>query len=101
MSSSTYARSAAAESGTTSRALRHFVAAVALCGVAAVSGTATAAATGTPLAVRDDAGRERQLAAPALRVVAAGGPAEVLLYTLAPERLAAWNREPSPAARQY
>jgi iron complex transport system substrate-binding protein len=53
------------------------------------------------LIAKDDAGRTRQLAAPARRIAAAGGPAEVLLYTLAPTRLAGWNREPSPAARRF
>ncbi|MBK6672847.1 MAG: hypothetical protein IPG49_04945 [Proteobacteria bacterium] len=50
---------------------------------------------------RDDAGRTRELSAPARRIAAAGGPAEVLLYTLAPTRLVGWNREPSPAARRF
>jgi iron complex transport system substrate-binding protein len=50
---------------------------------------------------RDDAGRTRQLAAPAERVLAAGGPAEVLLITLAPQHLVAVNREPSSAARRF
>lgn len=53
------------------------------------------------LIARDDAGRTRELSAPARRIAAAGGPAEVLLYTLAPTRLVGWNREPSPAARRF
>ena len=53
------------------------------------------------LIARDDAGRTRELSAPAMRIAAAGGPAEVLLYTLAPTRLVGWNREPSPAARRF
>jgi len=52
------------------------------------------------LIAKDDVGRTRQLPAPARRIAAAGGPAEMLLYTLAPTRLAGWNREPSPATRR-
>jgi iron complex transport system substrate-binding protein len=50
---------------------------------------------------KDDVGRTRELLAPAGRIAAAGGPAEVLLYTLAPTRLVGWNREPSPAALRF
>jgi iron complex transport system substrate-binding protein len=53
------------------------------------------------LIAKDDVGRTRELRAPAKRIAAAGGPAEVLLYTLAPTRLVGWNREPSPAARRF
>jgi len=60
-----------------------------------------AAAAQSDVVARDDAGRTRQLAAPAERVLAAGAPAEVLLVTLAPQHLVALNREPSPAARRF
>ncbi len=49
----------------------------------------------------DHAGRDHTLAAPAERVAAAGAPAEILLYTLVPERLVGWNRQLTPAARHY
>lgn len=64
-----------------------------------ISGLAVAAEPGP--GVRDDAGRIRQLPAPAARVLAAGAPAEVLMLTLAPRRLVALNREPSPAALRH
>lgn len=67
--------------------------------VCLVSGPVAAAQPG--VAVRDDAGRARQLAVPAQRVLAAGAPAEVLMSTLAPSRLVALNREPAPAAWRY
>jgi iron complex transport system substrate-binding protein len=53
------------------------------------------------LIAKDDVGRTRELAAPARRIAAAGGPAEMLLYTLAPTRLVGWNREPSVEARRF
>jgi iron complex transport system substrate-binding protein len=46
----------------------------------------------------DDAGRRVELPARVERVFSAGAPAEVLLYTLAPEKLAGRNMQPSPAA---
>ncbi len=49
----------------------------------------------------DAAGRVVEVPERAARVVAAGPPASVLLYTLAPERMAAWVRSPSPAERPY
>jgi iron complex transport system substrate-binding protein len=53
------------------------------------------------LIAKDDVGRTRELRAPARRIAAAGGPAEMLLYTLAPTRLVGWNREPSSEARRF
>jgi iron complex transport system substrate-binding protein len=46
----------------------------------------------------DDAGRRVELPARVERVFSAGAPAELLLYTLVPEKLAARNMQPSPAA---
>jgi iron complex transport system substrate-binding protein len=46
----------------------------------------------------DDAGRDVALPEKVDRVFAAGGPAEVLLHTLAPEKLAGRNRVPEGAA---
>jgi len=64
--------------------------AVAFCGSAA---TATAQVPFT-----DDAGRSVVLPARIDRVFAAGAPAELLLYTLAPEKLPGRNNVPSSAA---
>ena len=49
-------------------------------------------------AFTDAAGRSVVLPAQVDRVFAAGAPAEVLLYTLVPEKLAGRNQMPSPAA---
>ena len=49
----------------------------------------------------DAAGRVVEVPDRAARVVAAGPPAAVLLYTLAPDRMAAWVRTPSPAEQPY
>ncbi|TXM67874.1 iron ABC transporter substrate-binding protein [Methylobacterium sp. WL12] len=49
----------------------------------------------------DAAGRVVEVPDCAARVVAAGPPAAVLLYTLAPDRMAGWVRTPSPAERPY
>jgi iron complex transport system substrate-binding protein len=49
-------------------------------------------------AFHDDAGRTVVLPAQVDRVFAAGAPAEVLLYTLVPEKLVGRNHIPSPAA---
>jgi iron complex transport system substrate-binding protein len=53
------------------------------------------------LTFTDHAGRAHQMQEPAGRVAAAGAPAEILLYTLVPERLVGWNRVLSPAALRY
>jgi iron complex transport system substrate-binding protein len=58
------------------------------------------AATSQP-AFTDDAGRTVVLPTRVERVFAAGAPAEVLLYTLAPEKLAGRNQIPSPAALEF
>jgi iron complex transport system substrate-binding protein len=46
----------------------------------------------------DDAGRRVELPVRVERVFSAGAPAEVLLYTLVPDKLAGRNMQPSPAA---
>jgi len=50
---------------------------------------------------RDHAGRDHLVTLPVKSVAAAGGPAEILLYSLAPELMVGWNRNPSPAARRF
>lgn len=49
----------------------------------------------------DDAHRTVNLPGTIVRVFAAGAPAEVLLYTLAPEKLVGRNHMPSPAALEF
>lgn len=49
----------------------------------------------------DAAGRVVALPDRVARVIAAGPPAAVLLYTLAPDRMAAWVRTPSPVERPF
>lgn len=49
----------------------------------------------------DDAARSVSVPAVVNKVFAAGAPAEILLYTLAPEKLAGRNHAPSPAALEF
>src|SRR5215831_18950802 len=51
--------------------------------------------------VTDDAKRTVTLPASVSRVFAAGAPAEVLLYTLVPEKMVGRNHMPSPAALEF
>jgi iron complex transport system substrate-binding protein len=51
--------------------------------------------------VTDSAGRRVDVPARVERVYAAGGPASVFLYTLAPEKMLGWNRPPSPEERAF
>lgn len=49
----------------------------------------------------DAGGREVTIPATVTTVLTAGPPAEILVYTLAPETLAGWVREPSEAALEF
>mgnify|MGYP001034310152 FL=1 len=49
----------------------------------------------------DSAGRSVQLPEHVGGVLAAGPPASVLLYTLAPDKMVGWVREPSAAEKEY
>jgi iron complex transport system substrate-binding protein len=69
--------------------IRHLIALAATCHV----GTAAAQSVFT-----DDAGRSVVLPQPIERVFAAGAPADVLLYTLVPEKLPGRNQLPREAA---
>ena len=51
--------------------------------------------------ITDSAGRRVEIPARVERVFAAGGPASVLVYALAPEKLVGWNRAPSPEERAF
>ena len=62
---------------------------------ALLSGQAGAQATGRT--VRDGAGRSVLLPGPVRRVLPAGSPASILLWSLAPDLMTGWARRPSPA----
>jgi iron complex transport system substrate-binding protein len=51
--------------------------------------------------VIDSVGRRVEVLQPVARVLAAGPPAVVLLYTLAPEKMIGWVKAPSPAAKAF
>ena len=51
--------------------------------------------------VVNSAGRKVEVPDKILRVMAAGPPASVLIYVLAPEKLIGWNRKPGEAERAY
>ena len=51
--------------------------------------------------VTDAAGRAVAVPDRVERVFAAGPPASVLVYALAPDKLAGWSRAPSPAEREF
>lgn len=62
---------------------------------------ATASPTLAERVVTDSAGRAVRLPDRVSRVFAAGPPATVLVYALAPEKLLGWSRAPSEAERAY
>jgi iron complex transport system substrate-binding protein len=51
--------------------------------------------------VTDSTGRRVEIPARVERVFAAGGPASVLIYALAPNKLVGWNRAPSGEERAF
>jgi iron complex transport system substrate-binding protein len=51
--------------------------------------------------VTDSAGRQVTVPDQVGRVFAAGPPASVLVYALAPEKLAGWSRAATPAEQEY
>jgi iron complex transport system substrate-binding protein len=63
-----------------------------------LAGAASAADTRS---VTDSAGRRAEVPARVERVYAAGGPASIFLYTLAPEKMLGWNRPPSAEERAF
>ena len=67
--------------------------------VAALLGLAAPAAA--ERVVTDSAGRQVILPDRIQRVFAAGPPASVLVYVLAPDMLAGWSRAATPAEREY
>ncbi|WP_082476017.1 iron ABC transporter substrate-binding protein [Methylobacterium sp. Leaf99] len=72
----------------------------ALAGIAVILGClAPVAASARPFT--DAAGRTVEIPDRVARVLAAGPPASVLLYSLAPGRMVGWVRAPSPEERPY
>jgi iron complex transport system substrate-binding protein len=51
--------------------------------------------------VTDSAGRHVHVPQSVTRVLAAGPPASILLYTLAPEKMIGWVRAPTPAEKPF
>lgn len=60
-----------------------------------------AESSGTRRAFTDASGRQVDIPARVERVFAAGPPAAIMLYTLAPEKLLGWNRSPRPEEQAY
>lgn len=58
-------------------------------------------AAAEPRVFVDAAGRQVELPEKITRVMAAGPPASILLYALAPDRMAGWVREPSPEEKAF
>jgi iron complex transport system substrate-binding protein len=54
-----------------------------------------------PRTVVDSAGRQVEIPQRIARVLAAGPPASILLYTLAPEKMIGWVRTSSPAEKEF
>lgn len=63
-----------------------------------LAGAASAADTRS---VTDSSGRRAEVPARVERVYAAGGPASIFLYTLAPEKMLGWNRPLSAEERAF
>jgi iron complex transport system substrate-binding protein len=74
---------------------------VALAGLALLLAASAAAADPATHGVVDGAGRTVQVPAKVERVFAAGPPASVILYTLAPEKLLGWTRAPRPDEQAF
>ncbi|MGH7795811.1 MAG: iron ABC transporter substrate-binding protein [Candidatus Binatia bacterium] len=73
---------------------------VAACAASLLISFASAAAAEKRVIV-DSAGRSVEVPAKIARVFAAGGPASVFIYTLAPDKLLGWNRPLTPEERTY
>ena len=55
----------------------------------------------TPRSITDAGGQSVEVPHRILRVMAAGPPASILLYTLAPEKMIGWVRIPTPAEKAF
>jgi iron complex transport system substrate-binding protein len=67
----------------------------------ALLATAAALAEDALRSITDSAGRRVEIPQRISRVLAAGPPASILLYTLAPEKMIGWVRTPSPAEKAF
>jgi iron complex transport system substrate-binding protein len=70
-------------------------------GAAVAALVAPRAAEAQRRAIVDGAGRRVEITSPVRRVFAAGGPASIFVYTLAPDALLGWTRSPSPEERPW
>jgi iron complex transport system substrate-binding protein len=66
-----------------------------------VWGCGAALAQAPTRTITDSAGRRVEIPLRVSRVLAAGPPASILLYTLAPEKIVGWVRTPSPAEKEF
>jgi iron complex transport system substrate-binding protein len=78
--------------------VRRAIAALTLAGLAAGAPAAQAA---DKRVVTDSAGRRVEIPARVERVFAAGGPASVIVYALAPDKMVGGNRVPTPEERAF
>jgi iron complex transport system substrate-binding protein len=69
--------------------------------ILAFSAAAGAWAQDVTRTVTDSAGRRVEIPARISRVLAAGPPSSILLYTLAPEKMIGWVRTPGPTEKAY
>ena len=69
--------------------------------VLAFSAAAAAWAQDATRTVTNSAGRRVEIPTRISRVLAAGPPASILLYTLAPEKMIGWVRTPGPTEKAY
>jgi iron complex transport system substrate-binding protein len=58
-------------------------------------------AQGASRSITDSAGRNIEIHHRISRVMAAGPPGSILLYTLAPEKMIGWVRTPTPAEKAF
>jgi iron complex transport system substrate-binding protein len=70
-------------------------------GLLAIFAGAPAASAADKRVVTDSAGRRVEVPARVNRVFAAGGPASVIVYALAPDKLVGWNRVPTAEERAF
>ena len=61
----------------------------------------SASALDASRSITDSAGRRVEIPQQIARVLAAGPPASILIYTLAPEKMVGWVRTPSPAEKAF
>ena len=73
----------------------------ALLGAGLAGGDGPAAEAADKRVVTDSAGRRVEVPARVERVFAAGGPASVIVYALAPDKLVGWNRVPTAEERAF